>query len=214
MLKQDSDINTNQSACHDISDEDVVMSGIEVLQTTYGRLTEACIRDLSQCIKVARYGKSEVIIPMGAIADELFFLREGSARAYYLKDGREITDWFAFEHDFICAINSFYSQNPSPHYIVSIEPLVAGVIHAPDMQMLCKRYHDFEHLCRNITTDTMLRLQQRIVALQFESAQQKYENLLLKYPEITNRVAVSHIASYLGITNETLSRIRHNKASN
>lgn len=213
MQKQDSDIIDSQTACHDISDEDVVLSGIEVLQKSYGRLTKTCVKDLAQSIKVARFGKSEVIIQMGAVADDLFFLREGSARAYYLKDGREITDWFAFEHDFICAINSFYTQNPSPHYIASIEPMVAGVIHAPDMQMLCRRHHDFEHLCRNITTDIMLRLQQRIVALQFESAQQKYENLLVKYPDISNRVAVNHIASYLGITNETLSRIRHNRAS-
>ena len=213
MQKQDSDIISTGNPCHDISDEEVVLSGINVLQRHYGRLSETCVKDLAQCISVARFGKSEVIIEMGAVADDLFFLRQGSARAYYLKDGREITDWFAFEHDFICAINSFYTQNPSPHYIASIEPMVAGVIHAPDMQMLCKKHHDFEHLCRNITTDIMLRLQQRIVALQFESAQQKYENLLLKYPGISNRVAVNHIASYLGITNETLSRIRHNRAS-
>ena len=195
----------------DNSDEDVVQSGIKVLQKNYGKLSIACVSDLSKCIKIARYGKSEIMISMGAIADDLYFLREGSARAYYLKDGKEITDWFAFEHDFICAINSFYTQVPSPHYVSSIEPIVAGVIHAPDMLMLCQRHHDFEHLCRNITTDIMLRMQQRIVELQFETAQQKYQNLLIKYPDIANRVAVGYIASYLGITLETLSRIRSNR---
>jgi len=213
VQKQDSDSNLVIPPCSDLSDEQVVMAGIEVLQKKYGKLPRNCISDLSQCIKVARFNKSEVIIEMGAIANDLYFLQEGSARAYYLKDGKEITDWFAFEQDFICAINSFFTNMPSPHYVASIEPMVAGVIHTSDMSMLCQKYHEFEHLCRNITTDVMLRLQQRIVALQFESANQKYERLLVKHPDIVNRVALGHIASYLGMTLETLSRIRHDKAN-
>lgn len=200
--------------CDEHSDHEVILSGIDVLQNKYGKLSDECILDLSQCIEVARYDKSKVMIEMGAYSDQLFFLREGSARAYYLKDGKEITDWFAFEHDFICAINSFFMDIPSPHYVASIEPLVAGMISSKDMGRLCRRHHDFEHLCRNITTEVMLRLQLRIVAIQFETAHQKYDNLLEKYPDITNRVALGHIASYLGITLETLSRIRHDKARN
>lgn len=196
------------------SDHEVIFSEIKILQKKYGNLSDECLLDLAQCIEVASYDKSTVMIEMGSHSDQLFFLAEGSARAYYLKDGKEITDWFAFEHDFICAINSYFMNIPSPHFVASIDPLVAGMISSKNMIRLCKAHHDFEHLCRNITTEVMLRLQQRIVAIQFETAHQKYENLLEKYPDITNRVALGHIASYLGITLETLSRIRHDKASN
>ena len=77
--------------------------------------------------------------------------------------------------------------------------------------MLADKHHDFERLGRLVVTKTMLQLQHRIVAVQFETAQQKYENLLKARPDITQRVSLSHIASYLGITLETLSRIRNPK---
>jgi CRP-like cAMP-binding protein len=81
-----------------------------------------------------------------------------------------------------------------------------------DFERLTNTYHDFERLARVVVTKTMLQLQQRIVAVQFETALQKYENLIALRPDITQRVALSHIASYLGITIETLSRIRKPKS--
>ena len=77
-----------------------------------------------------------------------------------------------------------------------------------DMMMLCDKHHDFERLGRISTTKTMLQLQQRVVSLQFESSQQRYLNLISIYPHIELRVPLGDIASYLGITQETLSRIR------
>ena len=119
--------------------------------------------------------------------------------------------FFAFENEFISAINSFFSGKPSPHFITTMSPTVASFISAVDMSRLCNDHHDFERLSRLITTETMLQLQQRIVALQFKSAAEKYEILLSNYPDIANKVAVGYIASYLGITLETLSRIRSNR---
>jgi CRP-like cAMP-binding protein len=82
------------------------------------------------------------------------------------------------------------------------------VVAREDMMMLCDKYHDFERLGRISTTKTMLQLQQRLVSLQFETSQQRYLNLISIYPHIELRVPLGDIASYLGITQETLSRIR------
>lgn len=189
-------------------DKYIIDSGVDILEAKYGRLSDECREEFKSFLKIVNFEKSEEVVSADQYSNKLYFIRSGSMRAYYIKDGKEVTDWFAFRHDFICAINSFFLKIPSPHYIESIEPTEAGVISQEDMNHLCKKYHEFEHLARMITTEVMLQLQQRIVGLQFENAQKKYQDLLLKNPEITQKVPLGHIASYLGITLETLSRIR------
>ena len=76
---------------------------------------------------------------------------------------------------------------------------------------LSDKYREFERLTKIIITKTMLQQQERIASMQFYSAEQKYNNLLSIYPTITQRVPLTHIASYIGITLETLSRIRKPK---
>ena len=143
--------------------------------------------------------------------NDLHLNSEGTARAFFLKDGKDISDWFAFEHDFICSINSYFLNIPSPHYIETIEASTLLAINRTQVNLLSDRYLAFDRLGKVIVTNTMLRLQQRIVAMQFETAKQTYENLLSIRPDITQRIPLMHIASYLGITLETLSRIRSPK---
>ena len=80
-----------------------------------------------------------------------------------------------------------------------------------DVNRLSDLYQAFDRLGKTIIRRTLLKLQQRVISLQFESAQQKYDNLLAMTPDIEIRVPLTHIASYLGITLETLSRIRASK---
>ncbi len=184
---------------------------IGVICKNYSTLSDECKSDLTHLSKLYAADRFTTIVREGEFSNKLFFLANGCARAYYLKDGKDITDWFAFENDFISSINSFFLDIPSPHFIELLEPAFILEISKPDVIFLCDKHHDFERLGRIIVTKTMLQLQQRIVAVQFESAQQKYDNLIKIRPDITQRVPLGHIASYLGITLETLSRIRNPK---
>jgi CRP-like cAMP-binding protein len=136
---------------------------------------------------------------------------EGGVRAYYLKKGKTNTDWFAFENDFISSIISFFLRVPSQHYIEVLEGTTLMALQLHDIEMLCAKYHDFERLGRLSAIKTMVQLQQRIVSLQFKSSKERYDSLLEKYPQIELRAPLGDIASYLGITQETLSRIRNPK---
>ena len=182
---------------------------IQNISQTYSKLTENCMADFIQVSKYFVKDKSTLLVSEGQYADKSYFIIKGCARAYYIKDGKDITDWFAFENDFINSINSFFENIPSPHFIELLEPTTFLEISRADIFQLAEKYHDFDTLLRVIATKTMLALSKRIFSIQFEHARQKYENLLNIRPDITQRVPLMHIASYMGITLETLSRIRN-----
>lgn len=184
---------------------------VEIINDTYAPLSASCEADLTKALKVLTFSKPAVLVREGQYADRTYFIVKGCARAYYLKDGKDITDWFAFENDFITAINSFFLDIPSPHFIEILEPGILLELSRDKVEELSDKYHDFERLAKVVVTKTLLQLQQRVVSIQFETALQKYENLLKTRPDITQRIPLTHIASYLGITLETLSRIRNPK---
>lgn len=184
--------------------EDIICA----IEKNYIKLPSDCINSLLEVSKILEVQNGEEIVKEGQYADKAYFIIKGCARAYYLKDGKDITDWFAFDNDFISSINSFYLDIPSPHYIEVLEPSVLLEISKKHIDSLSNKYPEFDKLEKLVVIKTMLRLQQRIVSVQFETASQKYINLLTIRPDIIQRVPLTHIASYLGITLETLSRIR------
>jgi CRP-like cAMP-binding protein len=185
---------------------------IEAIVTQFGTLSSEAIADIKKVAQIRKVSKDEVLVKEGEFSYELYYIAKGGARAYYLKDGKTITDWFAFENDFISSIVSFFLGVPSQHYIEVLEDTTFMVLQLKDIEMLCEKHHDFERLGRLSTTKTMIQLQQRIVSLQFKTSKERYENLLEKYPQIELRAPLGDIASYIGITQETLSRIRNPKS--
>lgn len=182
---------------------------IQTIVDHYQYLPAACQAKLLETSRVLQVSRGDELVRAGSYSHQVFYVAKGSARAYYLKDGKDVSDWFAFENRFICSINSYFLQVPSPHTIETLEPSWLLVLDRTIVDQLSEEYREFDRLGKRLVTETMLLLQQRIVGMQFQTAKQSYEHLLELYPNITQRVALGHIASYLGITLETLSRIRH-----
>lgn len=184
---------------------------INRISETYSKLSFECQQKLSNNSKFLVLPKGEILVREGQYSDKTFFIFNGCARAYYLKDGKDISDWFAFDNDFISSINSFFLNIPSPHFIELLEDSVILEISRIDAEKLSDEHTDFERLSKIVVTKTMLQQQERISSMQFHSAEQKYDNILSIRPDITQRIPLTHIASYIGITLETLSRIRNFK---
>ena len=185
---------------------------IETICQLYGPLPPECKTEILNTVRFLDLKKDTTLVREGQYADKTYFIVNGCARAYYLKDGKDVSDWFAFESDFISSVNSFFLNVPSPHYIELLEDSLLLEFSRADTNEWANKYHEFERLSKNIITKAMLQQQERIVSMQFHSAQEKYENLLSIQPNIDQRVPLTHIASYIGITLETLSRIRHPKS--
>ncbi|MEM6801701.1 MAG: Crp/Fnr family transcriptional regulator [Bacteroidota bacterium] len=182
---------------------------LNAIQREYVPLSPVCLEELFESIEIRSLQKGEVLVKEGQFADKAYFIVQGCARAYYLKEGRDISDWFAFEHEFISSIVSFFTQAASPHYIEILQDALVLELSRDTVEKLSKKYHEFEHLIRVIVTKTMLSQRERISSILFHTAEERYEQILAIRPDIIQRVPLMHIASYLGMTIETLSRIRN-----
>lgn len=177
----------------------------------YAPLSMACQKEFIASSQIITFNKGDVVVKEGQYSKKAHLILKGCARAYYLKDGKDISDWFTFENQFMASIVSFFSEAPSPHYVEYIEDAVVLEFSKDTVDKLSDKYHDFERFISKVVTETMLGLCERLHTIQFAKADERYNRLIHFYPDITQRIPLTHIASYLGITLETLSRIRHPK---
>ena len=184
---------------------------INKITKEYSNLSNETIDDWKENIQVLELKKGTQLVKEGNYTDKLFYIYKGRAKAYHLKDGKLITDWFAFNNEFICAITGYFMRVPSEHSIELTENSILLEFKRQNLSDLSKKHHDFERFTRITITKIMLQLQQRVMYLQFATAKERYDFLLKQYPQIELQISLGDIASYIGITQETLSRIRAKK---
>ncbi|WP_338813561.1 Crp/Fnr family transcriptional regulator [Bernardetia sp. Wsw4-3y2] len=177
----------------------------------YSPISNECQQEFIANSKISTFKKGEIVVREGQFSKKGYLIVQGCSRAYYLKDGKDISDWFTFENQIMASIVSFFSKEPSPHYVEFIEDSTVIEFTKDTVDILTNKYHDFERFISKVITETMLGLCERLYTIQFNKAEERYKHLLTIYPDITNRIPLTHIASYLGITLETLSRIRNPK---
>ncbi|UTW64686.1 Crp/Fnr family transcriptional regulator [bacterium SCSIO 12741] len=182
------------------------------VQESYAPLSEECQREFLDRSKLNFLKKGEIVVREGQYAKKAYLIIEGCARAFYLKEGKDISDWFTFENQFMAPIVSFFGDVPSPHYVEFVEDSMVLEFSKDTVDSLSEKHHDFERIISKVVTETMLGLCERLNTIQFAKAEERFDRLLTIYPNITQRIPLTHIASYLGITLETLSRIRSSRA--
>jgi len=158
--------------------------------------------------------KNNILVKEGQVCTKLYFVKKGVGRSYYLKeDGKEVTQWFFMEGKFMSSIESFFQQTPSLYYLEILEESVLYSITRENLDLLFARYHNMEKLGRLLSTEMLTRVVNKLNAVQFQTARERYDYMLTEFPSISSRVSLGSIASYLGMTQETLSRIRRGDTS-
>jgi CRP-like cAMP-binding protein len=171
-------------------------------------LSETIQEQLQHCFTQLVLPRNELLITEGKICRHLYFLEQGCLRGFYNLDGKEVTHWFGFENDFVTSFHSFITQEPAVENIQLMEGCVLWAISRETLNGLLDKYHEVERLTRMAYEQYYLRLEERYVNGQFKTAAELYENLLKRAPHIIERVPLGYIASYLGMSQETLSRVR------
>lgn len=152
--------------------------------------------------------RNNALLPFEKVCSHLYFVNSGFLRIYYLKNGREVTEWFADEGGFCFSIESYFTQTPSVLCIEALEPSTVLRISKEGLDRLKKENLAVANLLITMYSGSLVLSQQRMNSIQFESAKERYLHLEKHHPNIILKAPLQYIASYLGITSETLSRIR------
>ena len=174
----------------------------------FGNISESVEFDILKSIKTENKKKGHYLIKAGQSIANLFVLQTGLVRGFYIKNDKEINTWFASENIVLSSALSLFSNSPSKENIQLLEDSTVHYITNQNLQDLYQKHPDFNMIGRKIAEDYCLLLEDRIASLQVDSAEERYKKLIKEYPDILQRVSLGNIASYLGMTQATLSRIR------
>ncbi len=166
---------------------------------------ENAIAAISSFISVPR---KKDLQPIGHTCKTIYFINKGLARIYYYKDGIDITESFAFEGNIIARVESLFSGKPSRKAIQVLEDTELVAINAVELFKLYDDFPAIERLFRKIFEAGYVETVNRMESIQFHSAEERYLALLNEAPNVLMRVPLKYVASYLGITQVSLSRIR------
>jgi CRP-like cAMP-binding protein len=141
-------------------------------------------------------------------SQKIHFIEKGLIRLYYNKEGKDITHFFFDENRFAACAESVYFDKPSPYGKEVLEDSMLRTIHLRDLNLLLNKIEAFKDLSFIVAVEVIGQLSDRLYSIQFQSAEERYKFIIDKHPNILLRVPLGHIASYLGITQQTLSVIR------
>ncbi len=163
---------------------------------------------LYKTLKEVTIPKKNFLLRSGHICNNIFFVCSGLFRCFYIIDDKEINSWFMKEFDVIISVDSFFNQSPSYENIQALEDCVVYFITYQELQFLYNNFYEFNFVGRVLTEKYYQLSEQRLYSLRMRRAIEKYKFLMHHFPQIIQRVPCKYIASYLSITEETLSRIR------
>ncbi|HEY8919320.1 MAG TPA: Crp/Fnr family transcriptional regulator [Chitinophaga sp.] len=152
-----------------------------------------------------------VLLAEGKVSKTMFFIEKGCLRTWINNDGKEITTQFFFEGDSVSSIESFRTNQPSLYSIETLEPCILQTISQSDFRQIIENSPELRNKLEEHLFKRFLQSQQLFYSYLKNKPQKRYEELIAQYPHIVQRVPQHYIASYLGITSVSLSRIRNRR---
>lgn len=174
----------------------------------YGFVSPEIEKKLEERIVTQVKRKGEFFVKKGQVTSSLFLIENGLVRSYYEKDDVEINTWFGFENIILGATLPLFYKAPSTENIQFIETTVIHYIFINELEEIYRINYDFNTIGRKMAEEYCVILEERINSLQTQTAEERYHTLLKNEPSAIQRISLGYIASYLGIKQETLSRIR------
>ena len=176
-------------------------------------LTEQSWQLLSDSLHLQNFQQGEFLLKEGQVCESIFFVNQGYCRSFYVKDGNEISTQFHIENDLVSNTKSLVSGLRSDYWIVAGENVEAIIFEKPALLSLYRLSAEIESLGRKLLEQLLIKQEEHADIFKLLSPTERYQYLLRNHPVIVQRVPLTHIASYLGIARETLSRIRSKRLS-
>lgn len=154
------------------------------------------------------YKSKDYYLTEGKICLEIGFINKGCFRTYYLSDGKEINTHFAFENEFVTDYDSFLQEKPSRYFIQALEDTEIVTFNLPALKNAYDQSQNWERFGRMVAEQSYKLTTRRVESFLFMDGEERYLDVLKNQPRIMERIPLYHIASYIGLERESLSRLR------
>lgn len=163
---------------------------------------------LCECITEMEFRRKDQLLKEGQICNAIFFISSGLCKAFYTVDGKEINTAFYFESDFATNIRSLSVGSTSAYSITALEKTTVVRFDKAKLLEAYSKSHQVESFGRKVLQLITAKQEEQSDSFKLLTPKQRFDNLVSKYPDFLLRVSLTQIASYLGISRETLSRFR------
>lgn len=186
------------------------MDSLITLFSGYIDLTDEDIQFIKENSYIRDYPKNHLLLQKGDISQAFYFVLNGCLRMFYSSDSghEEKTAYFYTEHMFVSSFLSFTKQNPVEHNIATIEASTLVVFDSKSVQKFINYSPKFGIIAKIMMEKELICYQQMIMAFVTQNAEERYLDILSKQPHLIQRIPQHQIATFLGVSPETLSRIR------
>ena len=171
-------------------------------------LCAALTERILSATKTVTYQAGDYILKEGQVCNKACLVIKGLARSYYINEDKDITSRFMDEGFIITSWISYYTQQPGNEFIEALEETTLACINYADIQKMYTDFPEFNIVGRKQAEYGFFMAEQRTQILRKHTAEEKYKFFLSNHPTLLQRVALKHIATYLGMNEETLSRVR------
>jgi len=163
---------------------------------------------LSKQLETVQFKKGETVLAQGNLCRYVYFINSGLVKTCFESKERTFIMRFFAEGTMFTVLDSYLTQKPSAYKVEALENTVVTRISRTEMDKLCARFHAMETFFRKLVSMASVNMMSRIGEILEEQATARYENFLKENPDLVQRISLGDLASYLGITQVSLSRIR------
>jgi len=178
---------------------------------SYINLSNVLRSEIINRLKPTTFKRGQLVLDANSVCTESHFIRKGILRTFFVKDGKEISEYFSGTNEWVNSPKSFMQRTKDIYYIDAIEDTDAYMLNVNDLVFLFDNFPEMERYARLSMGSVFGHFLERIASMRFTSAKDRYIHFKRVYIDIYPRIPLGMIASYLGITQETLSRIRAEK---
>lgn len=175
----------------------------------YAQLSEEQWLDFQQLFELKTIKKKDYLLNFGQHCSFEAYVLKGCFRTYFMDaNGKDVVLSFAFEDWWLGDMSSNLNHMPSRMYIQALEDSEVLIIQSKDKENLYRKHPIFERIFRLMVMRHLVSYQDRLYKIYAYTAQERYNDLIVKYPQVLQRVSQKHLASHLGVTPEFLSKMR------
>ena len=181
---------------------------LEAMLTQLAPLPQNAIIKMSDVVREVQLPKGFVLLKSGKVEPNVYLIKKGIVRAYAQMPEGDVTFWFGSEGDIVLSMRSYVEGNKGYEDIELLEDCELYEVKAKDLQSLYVQDIHIANWGRKFAEKELIKTEERLISRLCKPATQRYQDLLENHPDLVKRIQLGHIASYLGITQVSLSRIR------